>query len=110
MANAERIDQGQEDKKRRSMDHIERNHMLHGKQGKSVFLSTNRCDVWALIQETLTNPDTTSLHRSKKERLVYKKNFATPVGVDGLTGTWCYFVTIIYDMRDNFIITAFPSV
>ncbi|KAJ7387302.1 hypothetical protein OS493_004283, partial [Desmophyllum pertusum] len=70
MANAERIDQGQEDKERRSMDHIEENHMFHGQQGKSVFLSTNRCDVWALIQETLTNPDTTSEHRSRKERLV----------------------------------------
>lgn len=101
-------DQEKEDKRRRSMDHIIKNHMFEGKQGKSVFLATNRGDVWTLIQDTLINPVVIRTHRSHQDRRVYKKKFDTPVGVRGLSGTWCYFVTVIYDIRNNHIVTAFP--
>ncbi len=99
---------------RRSMDHIEKNHMLQGKQGIvkvfSLLRTEGLCVVWALIQETLINPDAISAHRSKKDRLIYKKNFASPVGVNGLSGTLCHAVTVIYGTRNNYVVTAFPSV
>ena len=99
-----------EDNRKSTMDHIERNHMLRGKQGKSIFLATNRCDVWAMIEETLTNPDSVSVHRSKTNKRIYKKNFVSAVGLNGFSGAWCYAVTVIYDTRNNQIVTAFPSV
>lgn len=39
-------------------DHIERNHMFQGKPGKSMILSNlSRCDVWALVEQTIKFPD-----------------------------------------------------
>ncbi len=91
------------------MEHIEKNHMFQGKEGKSVFLSNlSRSDVWALIQETLTNA--TSVHRSRADRRVYKKNFDFYVGVHGRSGARCNSVTVNYDTRNEKVVTAFPTI
>ncbi len=93
------------------MEHIEKNHMFQGKEGKGVFLSSlSRSDVWDLVQETLTKPDATSVHRSRADRQVYKKNFAFPVGVHGRSGTCCNSVTVILESSSQQVVTAFPSV
>ena len=103
------IDQEEDNRTRRSMDHIEKNHMFNGKQGKSLFTATDRWNVWALIQETLINPDRITKHRRHAHRCVYKKSFASPVGVD-CSGASCYFVTVIYDQRSSYVVTAYPTV
>ncbi len=93
------------------MEHIEKNHMGQGKEGKSVFLSSlSRNEVWGLIQETQTQPDVTSVHRTRADRQVYKKNFSFPVGVHGRSGACCNSLTVIYDSKNQKVITAFPSI
>ena len=91
------------------MDHIEIRHMPPWRQGKSVFTSNDRSYVWAIVQETFKNPDVIKKHRMKKTRRVCKKKFGFPVGIDGFSRAFCFSVVVIYDIRDNRIITAFPS-
>ena len=83
--------------------------MFH-KPGKSVFFSKNPSDVWEMVQLTLSRPTVKRPHRSNMHRSVYQKNFATPVGRDGISGAFCYFVTVIYDDRRKQVVTAFPTV
>ena len=84
-------------------------HMLPWRQGKSVFILNDRSYVWTIVQETFKNPDVVKKHRTNKERRVCKKKFGFPVGIHGFSRALCFSVVVIYDIRDNGIITAFPS-
>ena len=85
--------------------------MYQRKPGNSVFLPhLSRDEVWAMVQETLNNPDSTRAHRSHAERRVYKKNFPFPVGVDGRSRTLCCGITIIYDVTNQRVVAAFPCI
>ena len=75
-----------------------------------MFISDNRSCVWEIIQETFKNPDIIKEHRTKKKRRVCKKKFGFPVGIHGPSRALCFSVVVIYDIEDNQIITAFPSV
>ena len=94
----------------RAMRHIRRNHMFNGKPGKSLFSAGDMTQVWAMIQETLDNPDAVKAMRANRDRKVYKKSFATPVGIHGRTGALCFTVTVSYNSRNDCVVTAFPSV
>ena len=91
-----------------NVKHIKQNHMPPGKGGKSLF-TVREPNVWTLIQDVVNNPDMISPHRSDIEKMVYRKKFATPVGVHGQTRKNCYCITVIYNMRDNIIVTAYPT-
>ena len=89
--------------------HVKKNHMLPAKMGKSYFLSSEEAFVWSLVQQACNCPDTVVLHRSRANRFVLKKNFNAPVGIHGKTGSPCVCVTVIYDIREQRVVTAFPS-
>ena len=89
--------------------HVKKNHMLPAKQGKSYFLSPEESSVWRLVQEACNCPDTVTPHRSDVNRYVLKKRFNTPVGINGKTESPCECLTVIYDIKDERVVTAFPS-
>ena len=89
--------------------HVKKNHVLPVKQGKSYFLSSQESTVWTLVLEVYNCPDTVTPHRSDVNRYVLKKRFNTPVGIHGKTGLCCVCLTVIYDIKDQRIVTAFPS-
>ena len=91
-------------------NHVKKNHMLPAKQGKSYFLSPEESTVWRLVQETCNCPDTVTPHRYDGNRSVLKKNFNALVGINGKTGSPCECLTVIYDIKDDRVVTAFPSV
>lgn len=91
-------------------NHIKKNHMLPAKQGKSYFLSSEETSVWRLIQETCNSPDILTPHCSDANRYVLKKKFNAPVGIHGRTGAVCLFVTVICDVKEQRVVTAFPTV
>jgi len=89
--------------------HVKKYHMLPVKQRKSYFLSSEEASVWRLVQEVCNCPDTVTPHRSDVNRYVLKKNFNVTVGIHGKTGSPCVCLTVIYDIKDQRIVTAFPS-
>ena len=89
--------------------HVKKYHMLPVKQRKSYFLSSEETSVWRLVQEACNCPDTVTPHRSDVNRYVLKKNFNVTVGIHGKTGSPCVCLTVIYDIKDQRIVTAFPS-
>ena len=89
--------------------HLKENHMLPVKQGKSYFLSPEELSVWRLVQEACNCPHTVKTHRSDANRYVLKKRFNAPVGIHGKTGSLCVCLTVIYDIKDEKVVTAFPS-
>ena len=89
--------------------HVKKNHMLPVKKGKSYFLSSEEASVWRLVQEACNFPDAVTPHRSDVNRYVLKKNFNAPVGINGKTGSPCVCLTVIYDIKDQSVVTAFPS-
>ena len=89
--------------------HVKKNHMLPAKQGKSYFLSSEESSVWRLLQQACNCPDTVTQHRSDANRYVLKKKFNAPVGIHGKTGSPCVCLTVIYDIKDQRVVTAFPS-
>ena len=89
--------------------HVKKNHILPVKQGKSYFLSSEEFTVWRLVQEACNRPDTVTPHRSDVNRYVLKKRFNAPVGIHGKTGSPCECLTVIYDIKDQRVVTAFPS-
>ena len=89
--------------------HVKENHMLPVKQGKSYFLSSEEASVWRLVQEACNCPDTVKPHRSDVNRYVLKKRFNAPVGIHGKTASPCVCLTVIYDIKDERLVTAFPS-
>jgi len=90
-------------------NHVKKNHMLPVKQGKSYFLSSEESLVWKLVQEACSCPDTVTPHRSDVNRYVLKKNCDATVGIHGKTGSLCVCWTVIYDIKDQRVVTAFPS-
>ena len=89
--------------------HLKTNHMLPVKQGKSSFLSSEEASVWRLVQEACSCPDTVTPHRSDANRYVLKKKFNATVGIHGKTGLPCVCLIVILDIKDQRIVTAFPS-
>ena len=90
-------------------EHIRTNHMYPREQGKSCFLSTCDTTVWKMVEEAFLNPDVVTPHRSDEKRIVFRKKFSSPVGVQGRNGELCFFVTVIYDKSDRRVVTAFPT-
>ena len=64
------------------------------------------CRIVVLTQE---RPDQVSPHRSRPDRMVFRKKFSIQVVVNGKTRKACYSVTVIVDISSNTFITAFPS-
>ena len=93
---------------RSSLKHTAENHMFYGNHGKSIFQATNLCDIWNLVHRTLTCPDEEVEDKSKRDRLVLKKSFNTPIGVHGFKQTKCYTVKVVYDQVNRRIVTAYP--
>ena len=91
-----------------AMEHISRRHM-RPVQGTSYFLSKDKTYIFALVEETMKRPDITTRHNRKRNRGVKKKTFARQVGVHGITHAPCYSVTVIYSIRNDTIISAFPT-
>ena len=89
--------------------HVKKNHMLPAKQGKSFFLSSEEAFLWRLVQQACNCPDTVKPHRSDANRYVLKKKFNAPVGIHGKTGSPCVCLTVIFDIKDQRVVTAFPS-
>ena len=89
---------------------VRKKHMLPAKQGNSYFTSSEELAVWRLIQETCNFPDVVTPHSHNKERYVLKKRFNAQVGIHGKTGLPCGLVIVIYDVEDQRIVTAFPSI
>jgi len=89
--------------------HVKKNHMLPVKQRKSYFLSSEEASVWRLVQEACNYPDAVTPHRSDVNRYVLKKRFNAPLGINGKTGLPCVCLTVIYDIKDQRVVTAFPS-
>ena len=80
------------------------------RNGKSYFLSSDLKRINELIKETIENPDVIQRHRTRRDRGVKKKIFETVVGVHGITCEPCYSVTVIFNLQDEEIITAFPTI
>ena len=91
------------------LEHVRGNHMGNGKEYKSIFKATKLCEIWSLVYITLTCPNEEFKDRSKKDRLVVKKSFDTPIGVHGFTRAECYTVKVVYDQRKRRLITAYPT-
>ena len=89
--------------------HVKKNHMLPVKQGKSYFLSSEEAYVWRLVQEACNCPDSVTPHRSDVNRYVLKKRFNASVGIHGKTGLPCVCLIVIYDIKDQTVVTVFPS-
>jgi len=89
--------------------HVKKNHMHPAKQGKSYFLSSDEAFVWSLVQQACNCPDTVTPHRSHANRFALRKKFNAPVGHHGKTCSPCVCVTVIYDIREQRVVTAFPS-
>ena len=90
-------------------EHIRVRHMYPGKQGKSCFFAACDATVWKIVEEAFLNPDVVTPHRSDENRIVFRKKFSSPVGVQGRNGELCFFVTVIYDKSDRRVVTAFPT-
>ena len=90
-------------------NHIKSGHMFPPIQGKSCFLSSDETVVWKMVQDSFSHPDISKQHESKVNRVVLQKHFPAPVGIHGRNGSSCFFVTVIYDIADQRIITAFPT-
>jgi len=90
------------------LDHVEDNHMFGGKDAKSFFKTTKLCDIWSLVNRTLTCPDEQREDKSNKDRLVVKKRFRTPIGVHGFGQANCYTVKVVCDQLKLRPITAYP--
>ena len=72
--------------------------------------SSDASYIYSTVKQTLETPDVVSLHKKIADRRVYKKTFSMQVGVHGTSHTACHCVTVIFDIRKNKIITAFPTV
>ena len=90
-------------------NHVKNTHMFPGKQGKSCFLSSDENVVWEIVQDTFSHPDISTPHKSDVNRVVLQKQFPSPVGIHGRNGSSCFSVTVICDVADQRIITAFPT-
>jgi len=89
--------------------HVKKNHMLPVTLGKSYFLPSEESSVWRLVQVACNCPDVVTPHRSDVNRYVLKKNFNAPVGIHGKTGSPCVCLIVIYDIKDQRVVTVFPS-
>ena len=89
-------------------NHIVKNHIFPAKQGKSYFLCSEET-VWRLIKEACNSPEMITRHNVDEKRYVLKKKFNAPVGIHGKTGGLCFVLTVICDIKEQRIVTAFPT-
>lgn len=94
------------------LPHIAENHMKASHlPGKSYFISDDMSYVFeTFIQETMNRPDNSFQHRKQRKRGVRQKTFSAQVGIHGRWKVPCYTVTVIYDLENNQVITAFPTI
>ena len=92
------------------LEHVKENHMLNGKDGKSIFNATKLCDILSLVYTTLSCPDEEVKDKSNKDRLVLKTSFNTPIGVHGFSRAECHTVKVVYDVLERRLLTAYPIV
>ena len=55
-------------------------------------------------------PDKQSPHKTNKKRGVRQKTFLEQVGVYGRRKVPCHTVTVIYELTNYKVITAFPTI
>ena len=92
------------------MEHILQRHMKPLKfKRKSYFLSRNKQYICVLVRETMTRPDVILQHNNRRDRGVKKKTFLEQIGVHGITKAPCFSVTIIFNIKEQKVITAFPT-
>ena len=83
--------------------------MYPKKKGKGVFYSKDLREIRVLCMATLLHPDLEKMDKNYLDRRKLKRKLRHAVGEDGLMGCKCYFVTVIYDLMENEVVTAFPS-
>ena len=88
---------------------IRASHMHPGKQGKSLFLSSDEDVVWNLVKDTFIHSVVLKPHKSDDEKEVLQKRFSSQVGNLGCNGAECFCVTVIVYKADQRIITAYPT-
>ena len=89
--------------------HIKKNHIFPVKQGKSYFLSSEEASIWKLVEEACNRPDSVKQHRSGVNKYVLKKKFSAPAGIHGKTASLCLCLPVIYNIREQRVVTAFPT-
>lgn len=62
------------------------------------------------IQDTMNKPDKSFQHKKHRKRGVRQKTFSAQVGIHGRWKVPCYTLTVIYDLKSNQVITAFPTI
>ena len=93
------------------MEHIPQSHMLLMQcLGKSYFFFTDVQYVLAIVKDTTGRTDTIMPHKCIRDRQVRQKKCEMQVGVHGITNVACYCVTIVFNVKNNEEITAFPTV
>ena len=94
------------------LQHISENHMKSRHlPGKSYFMSDDMSYVFeTFIQDTMNKPDKSFQHKKHRKRGVRQKTFSAQVGIHGRWKVPCYTLTVIYDLKSNQVITAFPTI
>ena len=94
------------------LEHISENHMKGSHlPRKSYFISDDVSYVFqTFVQDTMNRPDKSFQHRKHRKRGVRQKTFSVQVGIHGRLKVPCHTVTVIYDIKNNDIITAFPTI
>ena len=93
-----------------NMEHIVKRHMLPAPKNSSYFLSGNVQEIYAIIENAYKRPHKRFAHRSKRNHFVFKKKFREQLGVHGISKSPCYYLTGIFHITSNTIITAYPTV
>ena len=93
-----------------NMEHIVKRHMLPAPKSASYFLSGNVQEIYAVIENAYRRPDKRFPHRNKRDQFVFKKKFREQLGVHGICKAPCYYLTGIFHITSNTIITAYPTV
>ena len=90
------------------MEKIVKRHMLPAPKNSSYFLTANVQEIYAIIKKAHKRPHKRFPHRSKRNRFVFKKKFKEQLGVHGISKAPCYYLTGIFNITTNTIITAYP--
>ena len=94
---------------KRNWVHIARDHMYPKERNKSIFYSEDIREIRKLCRTILLNPRSEEMDKNDPNRLELKGWFRHAIGEHGLTGYQCYIVTVIYDHKNNEVVTAYPS-
>ena len=94
---------------KRNWKHIARDHMYPKERNKSIFYNEDLREIRELCRKILLNPHLEEMDKNDPNRLELKGRFRHAIGEHGLTGYHCYIVTVIYDHKNNEVVTAYPS-